>query len=207
MDYLCIPHTIVYLSDVFPTFSDLFLSLFIFALINVPMFWLFLIVDRFHWFRCYYTFGFRSLQTIGHIQTLRRHFDPSDVTITYTLPTTPIQKRGILCTSLRRPRKTSYHFNLTQTAFPCVIRPQPSNIDLDTLCSTSFYCVLLIILCFSLRFIGFTPILLNLSLTTSDYVYEPPHSLTYPYPISIEPLLHPFIVHLTRNWYTRTSHL
>jgi hypothetical protein len=67
MDYLCIPYTIVYLSDVFPTFSDLFLSLFIFALIDVPMFWLFLIVDRFHWFRCYYTFGFRSLWTISNI--------------------------------------------------------------------------------------------------------------------------------------------
>jgi hypothetical protein len=26
MDYLCIPHTIVYLSDVFPTFSCLYLS-------------------------------------------------------------------------------------------------------------------------------------------------------------------------------------
>jgi hypothetical protein len=48
MDYLCIPHTIAYLSDVFPTLSDLFQSLFIFALIDVPMFWLFLIVDRFH---------------------------------------------------------------------------------------------------------------------------------------------------------------
>jgi hypothetical protein len=47
MDYLYIPH-IVYLSDVFPTFSDLSQSLFIFALIDVPMFWLFLIVDRFH---------------------------------------------------------------------------------------------------------------------------------------------------------------
>ena len=40
-DYLCIPHTIVYLYDVFPTLSDLLQSLFIFALINVPMFWLF----------------------------------------------------------------------------------------------------------------------------------------------------------------------
>jgi hypothetical protein len=48
MDYLCIPHTIVYLSDVFLTLSDLFQSLFIFALIDVLMFWLFLIVDRFH---------------------------------------------------------------------------------------------------------------------------------------------------------------
>ena len=45
MDYLCIPHTIVYLSDVFPTFSDLSQSLFIFTLIDVPMFWLFFIVD------------------------------------------------------------------------------------------------------------------------------------------------------------------
>ena len=69
MDYLCIPHTIVYLSDVFPTLSDLLQSLFIFALINVPMFWLFLIVDRFHWLWCYYMFGLQSLQTIGHIWT------------------------------------------------------------------------------------------------------------------------------------------
>jgi hypothetical protein len=90
MDYLCIPHTIVHLSDVFPTFSDLFLSLFIFALIDVPMFWLFLIVDRFHRFRCYYTFGLQSLRTISHIRTLQRHFNPSNVTITYTLPTTPL---------------------------------------------------------------------------------------------------------------------
>ena len=139
MDYLCIPHTIVYLSDVFPTLSDLFQSLFIFALIDVPMFGLFLIVARFHWFRCYYTFRLRSLQTISHIRTLRRHFYPSDVTITYTLPTTPIKKREILRTSLPRPHKTSYHFDLTQTAFPCVLRPRPSYIDLDTLRSTSLY--------------------------------------------------------------------
>ena len=90
MDYLCIPHTIVYLSDVFPTLSDLSQSLFIFTLIDVPMFWLFLIVDRFHWFRCYNTFGLWSLWTISHIRTLWRHFYPSDVTTTYTLPTTPI---------------------------------------------------------------------------------------------------------------------
>jgi len=90
MDYLCISHTIVYLSDVFPTLSDLSQSLFIFALIDVPMFWLFLMVDRFHWLWCYYTFGLRYLQTISHIQTLRHHFNPSDVTTTYTLPTTPI---------------------------------------------------------------------------------------------------------------------
>jgi hypothetical protein len=96
--YLCIPHTIVYLSDVFPTLSNLFQSLFIFALIDVLMFWLFLIVDRFHWLWCYYTFGLWSLWTISHIWTLWHHFDPSDVTITYTSPTTPIQTREKLCT-------------------------------------------------------------------------------------------------------------
>jgi hypothetical protein len=92
MDYLCIPNTIVYLSDVFPTLSNLFQSLFIFALINVPMFWLFLIVDRFHWLQHYYTFGLQSLWTISHIQTLQHHFNPSDITTTYTSPTTPIKK-------------------------------------------------------------------------------------------------------------------
>jgi len=93
-DYLCISHTVVYLSDVFPTLSDLLQSLFIFALINVPMFWLFLMVDRFHWLWCYYMFRLQSLWTISHIQTLWRHFDPSNVTTTYTLPTTPILNRN-----------------------------------------------------------------------------------------------------------------
>jgi len=92
-DYPGIPHTIVYLSDVFLTLSDLLQSLFIFALIDVPMFWLFLMVDRFHWLWCYYMFGLRSLRTISHIQTPWRHFDPSDVSTTYTLPTTPMKQR------------------------------------------------------------------------------------------------------------------
>src|SRR3981189_1144901 len=35
-DYLCVRHTIVYLIDVFPAFSDLLLALFIFALIDIP---------------------------------------------------------------------------------------------------------------------------------------------------------------------------
>ena len=102
-----------------------------------------------------------------------------------------------------KKRNTLYHFNLTQTAFPCVIRPFPLNIDLDTLHSTSFYCILLIILCFSSYFIIFAPISLNLSFPTLDCVYEPPHSFTYHYPISIEPditPLHPFyIVHLPQE--------
>jgi hypothetical protein len=90
MDYLYIPQTIEYLCNVFPTLSNLFQSLFIFTLIDVPMFWLFLIVDRFHWLWCYYTFRLQSLWTISHIWTLRHHFYPSNVTITHTSPTTPI---------------------------------------------------------------------------------------------------------------------
>ena len=97
MDYLCIPHTIAYLYNVFLTLSDLFWSLFIFALTNVPIFLLFLIVDRFHWLQCYYMLRLWSLQTISHIQTLWCHFDPSNVTITYTLPTTPILTKIALC--------------------------------------------------------------------------------------------------------------
>ena len=42
-DYLGVPHTIVYLFDVFPTLSDLFQSLFIFAVISTPMFQLFIV--------------------------------------------------------------------------------------------------------------------------------------------------------------------
>ena len=150
----------------------LFLSLFIFALIDVPMFWLFLIVDRFHWLQCYYTFWLRSLWTISHIRTLWHHFNPSNVTITYISPTTPILNKEKHHTSFPRPHKTSYHFNLTQTVFPCVIRPCPSYIDLNTLHSTLFYCILLIILCFNSGFISFTPILLNLSLPTTDYFFQ-----------------------------------
>jgi len=44
MDYLCIPHTIVYLFDVFQTFSDFVSTLFIFADINTPMFQLFIVL-------------------------------------------------------------------------------------------------------------------------------------------------------------------
>jgi len=101
--------------------------------------------------------------------------------------------REKLRTSFPRLRKTSYHFDSTQTAFPCVLRPCPLYFDLDTLRSTSLYCALLIILRFSSRFISFASILLDILLPTSDYIHGPPHSLTYPYPITIEPditLLH-----------------
>jgi len=44
MDYLCIPHTIVYLFNVFQTLSDFVSTLFIFADINIPMFQLFIVL-------------------------------------------------------------------------------------------------------------------------------------------------------------------
>src|ERR1700735_3532374 len=47
LDYLCIHHTIVYLCDAFPTLSNFLLTVFIFTVINIPMFCLFIVsVDR-----------------------------------------------------------------------------------------------------------------------------------------------------------------
>src|SRR6202451_1461129 len=47
LDYLCVSHTIVYLCDAFPTLSDFLSTLFIFTVINIPMFCLFIVsVDR-----------------------------------------------------------------------------------------------------------------------------------------------------------------
>ena len=92
------------------------------------------------------------------------------------------KQREKLHTLFPRPCKTLYCFDLTQTVLPCVLRPHPSYIDLDTPHS----CILLTILCFSSHFIGFTLISLVLLLPTLDCVYEPTHSFTYPYLISIE---------------------
>ena len=169
-------------SDLFWPFFSLYLSS------HLSMFWCF----GYFWLLIGFTDSDVTIPSDSDPYGLLVISEPSDVTITYTLPTTPIKKREILCTLLRRPRKTSYCFDLTQTAFPCIIRPRISYIDLDTLCSISFYCVLLIILCFSLRFISFAPISFDLLLPTSDYVYRHTHSFTYPYPISIEPDIIPF---------------
>src|SRR5882724_9722279 len=52
-----------------------------------------LIIYSYVLFRYYYSFGLRSLRTISHIRSLRRHFDLSEVIFTYLLPTTPILHR------------------------------------------------------------------------------------------------------------------
>src|ERR1700683_1928605 len=89
-------------------------------------------------------------------------------------------------------RNILYHLDLTRTVFYCVLRHYPSYLDLDTLCSTSFYCINSIILCFSSRFIGFTSISLDFLLHTSHFIYEHTTHLHIPYPIIIKPDIHPF---------------
>jgi hypothetical protein len=107
--------------------------------------------------------------------------------------------------------KTLYRLDLTHTVFYCVPRLYPVYINLDTLRSTSLYCVLLAILCFSSHFISFTSISFNLLILTSDSIYGHIPTITHSYPIAIEPdihlFYHPFfILVIARNRYTRTLH-
>jgi hypothetical protein len=173
MDYLCLPHSIVYLFYVFPTFSDLLLTLFIFAVIDLPMFWLFIVkVD------CAITIGSDS-DPYGILVIS----DPSDAISTsprsfldiFYQPLPLHTENNIVPRSLA-PRKTSYRFDLTHTVFYCVPRHYPTYIDLDTLRSTSFYCILLIILRFSSRFIGFSSIFCYLHWTTFTDISPHSHS-------------------------------
>ena len=210
MDYLCIPHTIVYLSDVFLTLSDLFQSLFIFALIEVPMFWLLLIVDRFHWLQCYYMFGLRSLRTISHIWTIRCHFDPSNVTITYTSPTTPILKReknfALRSQDLVRLCITSIWLRLCSPAFldlvPCTLTLTHCILPCYTVFSWLFFI-------FSLHFVSFALISIDLSFSTADCVLQTPTLFNIPlsdlYWAGYHPHITLFTSHIChRNWFTRT---
>jgi hypothetical protein len=173
----------------FPTFSDLLLTLFIFAVINIPMFWLFIVMVD-----CAITIGSDS-DPYGLLVIS----DPSDTISTsprsflliFYLPLPLHTENNILLRSLA-PRKTLYHFDLTHTALYCVPRHHPAYIDLDTLCSTLFYCVLLIILCFTSRFISFASISLDLLIQTSDYIYRHTLTFTLPYPITINQDIHYF---------------
>ena len=72
MDYLCIPHTIVYLFDMFQTFSDFVSILFIFGDINIPMFRLFIVLAD-----CTITIGSDS-NPYGLLVV----YDPSDAILT-----------------------------------------------------------------------------------------------------------------------------
>jgi hypothetical protein len=118
MDYLCLPHTIVYLFNVFPTFCDLLLTLFISALIDIPMFWLFIVMVD-----CAITIGLDA-DPYGLLVIS----DPSDVILTslrsflliFYLPLPLHRENNIVPRSLTL-RKTSYRFNLTQTAFLDII--------------------------------------------------------------------------------------
>jgi hypothetical protein len=130
--------------------------------------------------------------------------DPSDAILTslrsllliFYLPLPLHTENNIVPHSLAL-RKTSYPFDLTHTAFYCVPRHYTAYIDLDTLCSTSLYCVLSIILRFSSRFISFASTSFDLLLPTSDCVYGHIPSLTLLYPITIDQDIHPFNHHLS----------
>jgi hypothetical protein len=76
MYYLCIPHTIVYLFDVFQIVSD-FIYLWTYWYSDVS------IIYSCGWLYYYYRFGLWSLRTISSIWFLRRHFDLSKVIFTY----------------------------------------------------------------------------------------------------------------------------
>src|ERR1700729_4377679 len=118
LDYLCILHTIVYLCDAFPTLSDFLLTLFIFTVIDIPMFRLFIAsVDR--------TIAIGSDFDPYGLLVIS---DPSDAILTsprlflliFYLPFPFYKKKH--CTLFLRLRKTSHHLDLTQTAFPCILR-------------------------------------------------------------------------------------
>src|ERR1700734_855592 len=91
--------------------------------------------------------------------------DPSDAISTsprsflliFYLPLPSHTENNVVPRSLAL-HKTLYCLDLTHTAFYCIPRHYTAYIDLDTLRSTSFYCVLSIILHFSSRFIGFASI-------------------------------------------------
>jgi len=105
-------------SQPFLTFSDLLLSLFIFTVIDIPMFWLFIVsLD------CTIAIG-SDFDPYGLLVIS----DPSDAILTsprlflliFYLPFPFYTEEH--CTSFPRLRKTSHHLDLTQTAFYCVIR-------------------------------------------------------------------------------------
>ena len=184
----------------FPTFSDLLLTLFIFTLIYIPIFWLFIVMID-----CTITIALDS-----GLYRLLVISDPSDAILTslrlflliFYLPL-PFWQNNIVPHSPHL-HKILYHLNLTQTVFYCILRHYPSYINLDILHSTLFYCVLLIILCFSSCFVGFTLISLDILVHTSDYIYGHTTHWHIPYLITIELDIHPFITPSShrsyRNW-------
>src|ERR1700677_4106041 len=78
--------------------------------------------------------------------------DPSDAISTslrsflliFYLPL-PFQRKNIVPHSPCL-RKILYHLDLTWTVFYCILRHYPLYLDLDPLCSISFYCLISIIL-------------------------------------------------------------
>src|SRR6202050_481090 len=130
-DQLCIPYTVVYLCDAFLTLSDFLLTLFIFAVIDIPMFRLFIVsVDRTIAIGSDFDpYGLLVISDSSNaISTSPRLF-----LLIFYLPLPFYTEQH--CTSFFQLCKTLHHLDLTQTAFRCVPRPYPLN-------STSTHCVL-----------------------------------------------------------------
>src|SRR5712672_132191 len=133
MDYLCIPHTIVYLFDVLQTSSDFVSTLFIFGDIDIPMFRLFIVLAD-----CTITIGL-DFDPYGLLVVS----NPSDAILTsprlFLLIFTYHSHFTNNNIVLHSPHlcETSYHFDLTSTLFPFVPRPYILYIDLAAHCSTS----------------------------------------------------------------------
>ena len=190
----------------FPTLSDFLLTLFIFTVIDIPMFWLFIVsVDR--------------------IIAIGSDFDPYGLLVisdsSDAISTSPRLFLLILylplpfyteyhCTLFPQLRKTSHHLDLTQTAFRCVPRPHSSN-------STLTHCVLPRSIAFFRLYFILTRVLSVSLWSHSIFVtYIGLHIRTYPttyihlsdyYWAGYTPLLSPLphIGHIGTD-YTRTSH-
>ena len=170
----------------FPTLSDFLLTLFIFTVIDIPMFWLFIVsVDRI--IAIGLDFDPYGLLVIS---------DPSDAISTsprlflliFYLPLPFYTKKHH--TLFLRLCKTSHHLDLTQTAFRCVPIPHSSNSTLTHSVLPRSIAFFRLYFVFNSRFIGFTSISLDFC-----YIYRTAY-------MDISHHLHSFIRSLLSRIYT-----
>jgi hypothetical protein len=132
------------------------------------------IIYSFGWLYYYYRFRLRSLRTISSIRSFWHHFDLSEVIFTYIYIALSFYTTIILY-CIPPP---SWDFVLLWFGFDFVPLRFLALYLAHRPRYASFYLTPLIICCFSLHFINFTPILLNILLYMLNLVYRPPHSYT-----------------------------
>jgi hypothetical protein len=200
MDYLCLPRTIVYLFDVLPIFSDLLLTLFIFAVIDIPMFWLFIVMVD-----CGITIASDS-DPYGLLVIS----DPSDAILTslrsflliFYLPLPLHTENNIVLRSLTLD---SHCILLHSQTLSCIHQPRP----------TAFYFVLLRSFNYPSFYLAFYQFRFDLIRPFDTYIGLRLQTYPHPYtPLSnhywsgYPPFLPPsFTSVIARNRYTRPSHL